>query len=134
MINEGRQQEMGRRRLVIEGHRFDVIGFALDRANSSEVRRLCSTFDLPARWRSAVRAWARGTKGFFVMYGSARAYEEGPPAVITADSERDFQLSVYRAISAVHGCKFFWSTSLEQAHADQLSLALYVDTYLAGQC
>ena len=133
MLNEGVLEE-GSRRLVIDGRKFDVIGFAVDRDNIAEIRRLCSTFNLPALWRSAVHAWARGGREFLVMYGQAEAYEEGSPSVITADTERDFELSIHKAISAVHGCKFYWSTSLDQAHVNQLRLALYVDTHLAGQC
>ena len=133
MVSERELSEEGNR-LSIHGRKVDVIGFAFDRDDIPEIRRLCSTGELPAPWCAAVRRWARGTREFLVMYGRADAYGDGAPSVIATDSERDFELSIYQAISVVRGCVFRWITFLRPAHVNQLRLALYVDNDLAGHC
>ena len=120
------------KRLVINGHNFDAIGVAVDRTNLAEVRRLCSTLNLPVPWRAAVREWARSGGEFLVMYGDAAGYNGGEPAVMVADDARAFERSIHTALIGTQGREFYWASCLEQSHEDQLMLALYVDTHLCG--
>ena len=120
--------------LRINGRRFDAIGFAVDRGNLSQMRKLCASLKLPPAWRAAVRDWARGREEFLVMYGDATAYDEGEPSVRVADTAREFELSIHSAITGPLGRVFYWSTCLEKLHEDQLCLALYADTHLSGRC
>jgi len=133
MLNADIPNEDGRC-LVIDGRRFDVIGFAVDRRNLPEMRKLCSALKLPAPWRAAVRDWARSSAEFLVMFADAAAYEEGVPSVMFADDEHEFELSIHSAISGVLGRAFCWNTCLDKSHEAQLRLALYVDTQLSGTC
>jgi hypothetical protein len=120
------------KRLVINGHNFDAIGVAVDRTNLAEVRRLCSTLNLPVPWRAALREWARSGCEFLVMYGDAAGYNEGEPAVMVADDAHAFERSIHTALIGTQGREFYWASCLEQSHEDQLMLALYVDTHLCG--
>lgn len=120
--------------LVINGRSFDAIGFAVDRRNLPQIRKLCSALKLPAPWRAAVRDWVRSREEFLVMFADAAAYDEGVPSVMIADSEREFELSIHSALSGVLGRTFYWSACLDEPHEAQLRLALYVDTQLSGTC
>lgn len=120
--------------LIIDGRNFDAIGFAVDRSNLSEMRKLCSALKLPAPWRAAVRDWARGNEEFLVMYADAVAFDDGVPSVIVADDAREFELSIHSAISCAPGAPFCWNFCLDKPHEAQLRLALYVDLYLSGKC
>ncbi len=120
--------------LVINGRSFDAIGFAVDRRNLPEIRKLCTALKLPAPWRAAVRDWARSSEEFLVMFADAAAYEDGVPSVMLAGNEREFELSIHSAVSGVLGRTFYWSSCLDEPHAAQLRLALYVDTHLSGSC
>ncbi len=121
------------RYLVINGRSFDAIGFAVDRRNLPEIRKLFSALKLPAPWRAAVRDWARSRAEFLVMFADAAAYDEGVPSVMVAESEHEFELSIHSALAAA-GAAFYWSSCLDKLHEAQLRLALYVDTHLSGTC
>ncbi|MCL4368626.1 MAG: hypothetical protein M1337_05620 [Actinobacteria bacterium] len=134
MSNEAAAVANNERFLRIDGRRFDAIGFAVDRDNLQEMRKLCSKLKLSAPWRAALRDWSRGSEEFLVMFADASDYDEGVPSVIFADSAREFEISIHCAVSGVLGRKFYWGTCLEKSHQDQLCLALYADTNLAGNC
>lgn len=120
------------RPLVINGRNYDAVGFAFDRNNLAEAKRLCSTMKLPAPWRAAVREWARCGGEFLIMYADAAGYDEGEPAVMIADDAHDFDRSIHGALTGVLARTFYWASCLEQPHEDQLRLAIYVDTHLSG--
>ena len=134
MSNEAAAVASNERFLRIDGRRFNAIGFAVDRSNLPEIRKLCASWKLAAPWRAAVRDWARSSKEFLVMFADATAYKDGVPSVMFAGNEHEFELSIHRAISGVSGRKFYWGTCLEKPHEAQLCLALYADTNLAGNC
>ncbi|MHB1826566.1 MAG: hypothetical protein ACYCV6_02595 [Steroidobacteraceae bacterium] len=120
--------------LMINGRSFDAIGFAVDRRNLPQIRKLCSALKLPTPWRAAVRDWARSSAEFLVMFADAAAYDEGVPSVMVADSEHEFELSIHSALSGVLGRTFYWNSCLDKPHEAQLRLALYIDTHLSGSC
>jgi hypothetical protein len=120
--------------LVIDGRSFDAVGFAVDRRNLSQIRKMCSALKLPAPWRAAVRDWARSSEQFLVMFADAAAYDAGVPSVMFPDSEREFELSVHSALSGVLGRTFYWGACLDKSHEAQLRLALYADLHLSGTC
>lgn len=120
--------------LMINGRSFDAIGFAVDRSNLPEMRRLLAVLKLPAPWRAAVRDWAHSNEQFLVMYADAAAYEEGVPSVMFPASEYEFGISIHSALTNVLGQTFYWRSCLEELHEAQLRLALYVDIHLSGTC
>jgi hypothetical protein len=120
--------------LVIDGLPFDAIGFAVDRRNLAEMRRLCSALKVPAPWRAAVRKWARGEGEFLVMYANAAAYDDGSPEVVVCEDRRAFELSIHSAVADLAGQTLYWNACLDKAHEDRLRLALYVDTHITGTC
>ncbi len=133
MLNAGAANNNDRC-VVIDGLPFDAIGFAVDRRNLAEMRRLCSALKVPAPWRAAVRKWARGEGEFLVMYANAAAYDEGSPEVVVCEDRRAFELSIHSAVADLAGQTLYWNACLDQAHEDRLRLALYADTHLAGTC
>ncbi len=133
MLNAGAANNNDRC-LVIDGLPFDAIGFAVDRRNLAEMRRLCSALKVPAPWRAAVRKWARGEGEFLVMYANAAAYDDGSPEVVVCDDMRSFELSIHSAVADLAGQTFYWNACLDKAHEDRLRLALYVDTHITGTC
>ncbi len=120
--------------LVIDGLPFDAIGFAVDRRNLPQMRKLCSALKVPAPWRAAVRKWARDGGEFLVMYANAATYDEGAPEVVVCEDRRAFEVSIHSAVADLAGQTFYWNTCLDKVHEDRLKLALYADTQLAGSC